>query len=134
MQTDADILIVEDSATQALRLQFYLQERGYVVATVPDGVQALHYLAGQRPRLVVCDVLMPHMDGYELCRRIRADEALRQVPVLMWTRLKTQPPAWRPAPSRWSRNPWATKPCTRPYSVCSAAPIRRPERPPTAMC
>ncbi len=84
----ADILIVEDSATQALRLQFYLQERGLTVATVRDGVEALLYLSKDKPRLVVCDIVMPRLDGYELCQRIRGDAALCEIPVVLWTQLE----------------------------------------------
>ena len=81
----ADILIVEDSPTQALRLQLSLQERGLTVMTAAGGAEALRLLAEHRPRLVVSGVALPQMDGYELCRRLKADPALSAIPVVLWT-------------------------------------------------
>lgn len=81
------ILIVEDSLTQATRLQFTLEEQGFVVHHARNGLEALDALAQQRPLAVISDVNMPLMDGYELSRRVRADERLRDVPILLLTSL-----------------------------------------------
>ena len=81
------ILIVEDSATQALRLQLTLEKNGFAVTAARDGRAALDALAQHRPALVISDIQMPVMDGYELCRRLKADPALRDVPLILLTSL-----------------------------------------------
>lgn len=80
-----EILIAEDSRTQALQLRHFLQRRGYTVSDAPDGRLALEAAHRRRPALIISDVNMPHMDGYELCRHIKADPALRTVPVILVT-------------------------------------------------
>jgi len=82
-----DILIVEDSPTQTLQLQSFLKQKGFVVSAVRDGDEALRFLARKKPRLVVSDIVLKDMDGFELCRRIRADAALRNVGVVLWTHM-----------------------------------------------
>ena len=83
-----DILVVEDSLTQALKLQHVLETHGYTVLTVArDGQEALAALAAHRPTLVITDINMPGMDGYELCRRIKDDRTLTDLPVILLTSL-----------------------------------------------
>ncbi|MDQ1238051.1 MAG: Histidine kinase [Thermodesulfobacteriota bacterium] len=82
-----EILIVEDSPTQAARLQFILEEHGFKVLKARDGKEALSLLRTTRPTLVISDVVMPEMDGYELCRRIKQDETLKDLPVILLTAL-----------------------------------------------
>ena len=83
-----EILIVEDSPTQTLRLQHVLETHGYRVLTpARDGREALAALAAHRPTLVITDINMPGMDGYELCRRIKDDPALTDLPVILLTSL-----------------------------------------------
>ena len=80
-----EILIVEDSPTQAEELQYILEKKGYRVSAAPNGKKALEVLAGRRPDVVISDVLMPEMDGYELCKRMRADERFKHIPVILVT-------------------------------------------------
>ena len=82
-----EILIVEDSATQALRLKLLLERHGFQVATVGDGLHALDALAQRRPALILSDIQMPGMDGYELCRRVKSDPAWKDIPVMLLTSL-----------------------------------------------
>ena len=82
-----DILIVEDSPTQAEELRYILKKRDYMVSLAANGKEALNFLKSQTPDVVISDILMPEMDGYELCKRIRADEKLREVPVILVTSL-----------------------------------------------
>lgn len=79
------ILVVEDSRTQAERLRYILEHHRYVVDVAAHGGEALELVAVRRPDLVISDVNMPHMDGYELSRRLKADAALRDVPVILVT-------------------------------------------------
>ena len=65
------ILIVEDSVTQAMFLQHLLQENGYEVFTAVSGKHALEILADEKPALIISDIVMPEMDGFELTRAIK---------------------------------------------------------------
>ena len=85
--SNASVLVVEDSPTQALQLTELLAARGYGVTVAGDGAEALQRLAESRPALVLSDITMPGMDGYELCRRIKADVQQGDLPVLLVTSL-----------------------------------------------
>jgi len=82
-----EILVVEDSATQREQLQQLLQEHGYSVSAAADGTQALAAARRRKPTLIVSDIVMPELDGYGLCKAIKADEALKDVPVVLLTSL-----------------------------------------------
>ncbi|MET1077657.1 MAG: EAL domain-containing protein [Pseudomonas sp.] len=87
MHIDADILIVEDSPTQAVELQFLLEAAGCKVRVAGNGVEALACVAEQRPTVIISDIVMPEMDGYELCRQLKAREQTRSIPVILVTSL-----------------------------------------------
>ncbi len=84
------ILIVEDSPTQALRAQVLLEEAGYQVEIAENGKVGLEKALADPPDLVVADIIMPVVDGYEMTRRLKADQRTAMVPVLMLT-TKDQP-------------------------------------------
>jgi two-component system, OmpR family, response regulator MprA len=77
------ILVVDDEPSVRDALERALKAQHYVVITAADGRQALEAIAGERPELVLLDVLMPVMDGFEACRRLR--ELGDRTPVLMLT-------------------------------------------------
>ncbi len=81
------ILVVEDSPTQALLLEGTLEQAGYQVAVAGNGKEALDYLNDAEPTLILSDVVMPHMDGYELCRHVKDDKRLEKIPVILITSL-----------------------------------------------
>ncbi len=81
------ILVVEDSFTQAVRLQSFLEHQGCQVTLAKDGAEALKILETMRPTLIISDIVMPHMDGYELCRRIKSDKDTADIPVVLVTQL-----------------------------------------------
>ena len=83
----ARLLVAEDSPTQAQRLQYLLEQQGHEVFVAPDGVAALEMARRVRPTLVISDVVMPEMDGYELSYRVKNDPLLRGVPVMLVTAL-----------------------------------------------
>ena len=83
----ATILIVEDSPTQALKLEHLLDRHGYRVLAANNGREALTTLETQSAALVITDINMPEMDGYELCRRIKDQVSLKQLPVILLTSL-----------------------------------------------
>jgi signal transduction histidine kinase/ActR/RegA family two-component response regulator len=86
-QRDAKILAVDDSPTQLQQLEYLLGEAGFAVLTAKDGKQALAAAKAHQPRLVITDIVMPEMDGYALCQALRADEQLREVPIILLTAL-----------------------------------------------
>jgi two-component system cell cycle sensor histidine kinase/response regulator CckA len=81
------ILVVEDSRTQAEELRLTLETAGYTVEVAADAARALHLLDNFSFDLVLSDIVMPGLTGYELCSRIKSDPARRDVPVLLLTTL-----------------------------------------------
>jgi two-component system sensor histidine kinase/response regulator len=81
------ILVVEDSPTQLERLRFLLEEAGYRVVAAINGKQGLAAVKANTIDVVISDIVMPEMDGYELCKTLRADVTLRHLPVILLTSL-----------------------------------------------
>jgi signal transduction histidine kinase len=84
---ETEILIVEDSPTQAERLRRLLQSKSYVARVAANGQLALAAIRERKPHLVLSDIVMPEMNGYDLCRAIKADPELRDTPVILVTSL-----------------------------------------------
>ena len=76
------ILVVEDESSIASFVSLYLKNAGYVVRTAPSGMEALTLAASEKPALIVLDLMLPDIDGIEVCKRIRQDS---DVPILMLT-------------------------------------------------
>jgi signal transduction histidine kinase len=87
MKENATILVVEDSRTQAIELQFLLESNGYIVHVTNDGKQALQWLQTELPDVIITDIVMPEVNGYELCRAIREDSRMSHIPVVLLTSL-----------------------------------------------
>ena len=85
MSEPATILVVDDLPQNVKLLDAVLSPRGYRVVPAASGEAALEALAEHKPDLVLLDVVMPGMDGYEVCRRLRAEPATRFLPVVMIT-------------------------------------------------
>ena len=79
------ILLVEDEDNIALALEFLLQREGHRVRRVATGPEAMPAVLEDRPDLVVLDVMLPGISGYEICQQIRADQSLSELRVLMMT-------------------------------------------------
>jgi chemosensory pili system protein ChpA (sensor histidine kinase/response regulator) len=79
------VLVVDDSITVRRVTQRLLQREGYRVALAADGLQGLEQLQIERPAVVLSDIEMPRMDGFDFVRNIRADESLSDLPVIMIT-------------------------------------------------
>ncbi len=79
------VLVVDDSITVRRVTQRLLQREGYRVALAADGLQALERLAEEKPAVVLSDIEMPRMDGFDLARNIRADQRWAQLPIVMIT-------------------------------------------------
>jgi signal transduction histidine kinase/CheY-like chemotaxis protein len=84
------VLVVDDSATQAASLAMLLEENGIATRIARSGEQALEMVRAETPDLVLSDVVMPGIDGYEVCRRIKIDLGLARLPVVLLTSLTDQ--------------------------------------------
>jgi two-component system, OmpR family, alkaline phosphatase synthesis response regulator PhoP len=83
----ARVLIADDNPQGVELLEAYLGDTGYEVATAFDGEETLQKVRDWRPELVLLDVMMPKLSGFEVCKRLKADPATRGVAVLMITAL-----------------------------------------------
>ena len=90
MRTPPRILIVDDTPANVHILQARLAANGYDIVTATDGEEALAAVRETQPDLILLDVMMPKMDGFEVCRRLRADASLPFIPIIMVT-AKTDP-------------------------------------------
>ena len=82
------IMVVDDEAAILEMLSLVLQDEGYEVVTASNGQEGLKCLEQVQPALVVCDVMMPGIDGPELCRRMQADQRLRSIPVMLMSAVR----------------------------------------------
>lgn len=80
-----EILVVDDEPNIVLSLEFLMKKEGYQVRTASNGKEALHALKESKPDLVLLDVMMPRMDGYEVCQAVRGDPELSSVCIIMLT-------------------------------------------------
>lgn len=81
------IMIVEDSPTQAAHLRYMLEKQGYRVVIAGNGAKALAMISTENPALIISDILMPEMDGYELCRRIKSHDEQCGIRIILLTSL-----------------------------------------------
>ena len=79
------VMVVDDSITVRRVTQRLLKREGYRVVLAADGLQALERLQDEKPTVVLSDIEMPRMDGFDLARNIRADAKLRDLPIIMIT-------------------------------------------------
>ena len=79
------VLVVEDSRFQAKLIQMLLQENGYAVRVARNGQEGLDAVRQERPSIIVSDIVMPVMDGFEMCRSIKSQDELKQIPVVLLT-------------------------------------------------
>jgi len=83
----ARILVVDDQAANVRLLEARLQAEYFDVCTASDGFEAIEVARAQQPDLILLDVMMPRMDGYETCAKLKADRSTRHIPVVMVTAL-----------------------------------------------
>lgn len=84
--SDKKILLVDDSSTTLLIEEMVLREHTqYGLVLARDGEEAVQKAIAEQPNLILMDVIMPRMNGFEACREMRKHEALRQVPIIMVT-------------------------------------------------
>ena len=81
------ILVVDDNEQNLELLVAYLETLECPVVTAVDGVDALDKVASEKPDLILLDIMMPRMSGFEVCRKIKSDPTTRDIPVIMVTAL-----------------------------------------------
>jgi two-component system, sensor histidine kinase and response regulator len=87
LPNETEILIVEDSRTQAEKLLYLIERKGYRARSAGNGKLALAAIAEKKPALVLSDIVMPEMNGYELCHAIKSDTRWSDIPVVLITSL-----------------------------------------------
>jgi CheY-like chemotaxis protein len=88
--TKKKILIVEDEENLLKLTSLLLTTKGYEIKGVMDGPSALEAVASTKPNLVLLDIMIPIIDGYEVCRQIKANELTRHIPVIMLSSKKSK--------------------------------------------
>lgn len=84
------ILVVEDEESLLKLESILLTSKGYAVRGVANGQAALDAIGEEHPDLILLDIMLPEMDGFEVCRRIKADPETRHIPVVMLTAKKSR--------------------------------------------
>jgi CheY-like chemotaxis protein len=79
------VLLVDDSSTTLLLERLILSHSPYDIVTAKDGLEAVEKAGTERPDLIVMDLVMPHMDGFEACLRIRANAETSNIPIIVVT-------------------------------------------------
>jgi len=82
-----NILVVEDSITQAAQIKYLLEVNHFDVVLAYNGQEALDWLTKNEPSLIISDIMMPGMNGYELCEKIKSDDRTKDLPVILLTSL-----------------------------------------------
>jgi len=85
MSVPKKILLVDDSPTVLLMERLLLQDGPYELLSASSGMEAVERALAEHPELILMDVVMPGMDGFEVCRRLRAEEATRNTPIILVT-------------------------------------------------
>jgi len=76
------ILIVDDSSAELASLRTIVQDLGWSSVTASSGAEAMAKAVSEKPNLILMDIVMPDMDGFEACRQLQADQATRSIPIV----------------------------------------------------
>ena len=85
--TDSTVLVVDDNEQNLELLVAYLDSLGCKVSTAIDGIDALEKIGQDQPDLILLDVMMPRLSGFEVCRKLKSDPQTRAIPIIMVTAL-----------------------------------------------
>ena len=86
--TNKKVLIVEDSKAQNKMLQFLFTAKGCIVEYANNGIEALEVLKETTPDAIILDLMMPEMDGFELCERLKENEQYEETPIIILSTLQ----------------------------------------------
>ena len=84
---DSKVLVVDDNAQNLELLVAYMDSLECTVSTAADGIEALEAIAQDPPDLILLDIMMPRMSGFEVCRKLKSDPQTRDIPIIMVTAL-----------------------------------------------
>ncbi len=87
MIANSKVLVVDDNAQNLELLVAYLDTEPYKVTTACDGIEALDKIQSDKPDIILLDVMMPKMSGFEVCRKLKSDPETRDIPIIMVTAL-----------------------------------------------
>jgi len=104
------ILIVDDSWTDLALIAAPLYEQGYEVITAVDGDEAIEKAVTERPNCIVLDIILPKQNGFQVCRRLRAMDACRGIPIIMLSGKNT------PQDRHWGIQQGADMYLTKPFN------------------
>jgi len=79
------ILVVDDVEITTKLAQKWLERHGFIVVCAYDGLEALELAHSENPDLILLDVMLPHLDGFEVCKQLKAEDQFKKVPILMFT-------------------------------------------------
>ena len=85
MEDKPKILLVDDEPSLVKIVTRRLEAEGFDVCVAMDGEEALRQVPAEQPKLVILDVMLPKMNGYEVCRRLKADPRWQSLPIVMFT-------------------------------------------------
>jgi len=103
------VLVVDDSWTDLTLMATALRQGGFDVMTASDGENALTMATVERPDCIVLDVVLPHQNGFQLCRHLKQAEQTRDIPVILVSVKNT------PADQRWGLQQGAARYLTKPF-------------------
>src|SRR4051812_40800295 len=79
------VLVIEDDRDISELIRYNLEREGYEVSAIFDGAQALDYVQKIKPALIVLDLMLPNIDGLEICRQLKSNDSFKHIPVIMLT-------------------------------------------------
>src|SRR6185369_13764805 len=120
--TDSDILIIEDSPTQADLLRLMLEKHDFRVRVARNSSKALTMLKESKPEIIITDVMMPDVDGFEICRKIKRNERFRDIPIIILTSLSDPHDVVKGLES--GADNFVTKPCDEEYLLARIEHLR----------
>lgn len=87
MNNQAKILVIDDSPTQRMMIKIFLEKQGFRVVTAEDGMEGINKTYSELPHLIISDIVMPELNGYQLCRLLKNEEFTSHVPIILLTNL-----------------------------------------------
>ena len=115
------VLVVEDTPSEMALMSHYLQEGGYSVIAAPSGKEGLDKAIAQKPDVVISDIVMPGISGFELCRKLKRIPETSQVPVVLCSSKKQN--VDRMWGMRQGAKAYLTKPYTRDQLLAAIAQV-----------
>jgi DNA-binding response OmpR family regulator len=125
------ILLVEDEAHMMEMLKFRLEESGYAVATAADGYAALAQVRTFKPELIILDLMIPKIDGYTICRLLKFNDEMKEIPVMILSARSTEEDVRRGL--AMGANAYVTKPYEAPVLLAKIHELLNPPPPEPAV-